>query len=704
MRTIFLLGLICLISSCAQKDNMKQPAIASKIPAINELHGQKIVDDYSWLRDPDWPDVKDAKVLEYLQSENQYFEEFFAPLNQTKSELFNELKGRIKLADETPYVKRDDYHYYSRTEEDKEYPIYCRKCGGMDSKEEILLDVNEIAKGRNFTKIGDIAFSPNHKLMAYAVDFAGDERYTIKVYDLEKQIYLKDEIPNTCCSIVWHEQLQGFFYTPVNENWRRTQAKFHKLATAYSDDKLILEETDTLYNVNLKKSGSKEFIFIIVGGHDRNEYYFVSMDDHTFTPKLIKKRKQDIFHEVDHNGNYFYIRTNEGAKNYKISKVPTQDLHAAWQDYIPEQQDLYLVDFDFTENYLILNYRQLGLPIIKIEKLSTRELKQIQFLDAAYLATGSSTNFIEDDVRISYSSLNRPKTTYNYDFATNQLNVLKTQEIPSGFNPEEYKVERVFVNSENVRVPVSLFYKKELFKKGGSNPIYLYGYGSYGHAVPPAFRNVAVSLANRGFIFAIAHIRGGDELGQEWYESAKFLNKKRTFADFIAVAEFLVQEKYTSAGNIAICGGSAGGLLIGNVINQRPELFKAAVAHVPFVDVLNTMLDESLPLTPGEFKEWGNPKEKDFFDYIKSYSPYDNIKAQDYPHIMVTAGLTDPRVTYWEAAKWVAKLRAHKTDNNTLIYKTNMDAGHGGASGRFDYLKEVAEELAFLFHIFKIAH
>ena len=351
---------------------------------------------------------------------------------------------------------------------------------------------------------------------------------------------------------------------------------------------------------------------------------------------------------------------------------------------------------------MIINYRDQGLPVIKIKHLKEQDEKIIHFPDAAFTASAMSTNFDEDDIRVNYSSLARPNTTYSYDFNSDQLSILKVQEIPSGFNPEEYMVERIFADNEGVKVPITLLYKKSLFNKDGKNPLYLYGYGSYGISIPVSFRNTAISLVNRGFVYALAHIRGGDDLGHDWYKAAKFLNKKRTFDDFIASAKQLIKEKYTSQGNIAICGGSAVGMLIGAVINKQPELFKAALAHVPFVDVLNTMLDEELPLTPGEFKEWGNPKELEYFSYNKSYSPYDNVKAQNYPSLFITAGVSDPRVGYWEAAKWVAKIRATKLDDNILLLKTNMDSGHKGSSGRFDYLKEAADDIIFIFRVFDI--
>ena len=679
--------------------------IAKKVNNIHEIHSTKNNDEYAWLRSKGWPDkVSEEEILSYLKAENLYFEQFISPLEEEKNKFFEELKGRIKLADQSTYVKKDDYYYYTRTEEDKDYSIYCRKKGSKEANEEILLDVNKLAENKKYTSIGSFSVSPDHKLLAYSVDYTGGEKYTIKIYDLEAKQYLPDEIENTIGSIVWHENLPGFFYTPTDENWRNDKVLFHKLGDKSESDKLIFHEQDKLYLVGIHKTGSKKYVNISSRGHDCNENYLILMDDENFIPRLIKPRKDKIFYDIDHNGDYLYIYTNEGAENFRIMRAKIdnfQDVNS-WQIFVDEKKQEYLFGCDITANFIILNYKVKGLPAAIIKNLSSGEEKTINFPDDAFTANSYSTNFKEDDIRVDYSSLSRPNTVFEYKFDQNKLNILKIQEIPSGLNSDEYNVERIFVKNEGVEVPVSLFYKKSLFKKDGTNPLYLYGYGSYGISIPPSFRNSAISLVNRGFVYAIAHIRGGDDLGHQWYEAAKFLNKKRTFNDFIAVSEYLIDQKYTSKGNIVIVGGSAGGMLIGNVINEKPEFYKAAIAHVPFVDVLNTMLDDSLPLTPHEFKEWGNPQEKEYFEYIKSYSPYDNVKAQNYPHLFVTAGLSDPRVGYWEAAKWVARLRSLKTDNNLLLLKTNMSFGHSGASGRFDYLKEAAEDLVFIMNVFGI--
>ncbi len=689
----------------ADMNNNEQPPIAEQIPHNYTIHGETTNDDYAWMRADGWPSkITDSKVLGHLEVENKCYDQFMQPLEAEKNKLFEELKSRIKLADQSTYVKKDSYCYYTRTEDDQNYSIYCRKNDSTDAKEEILLDVNELAKGNKFTSLSAFSISPDHKLMAYSVNFTGGEKYKIRVFDLESKTFLADEIEDTIGSIIWHEKENGFYYVPTDQQWRHNKVKFHQLGTDSEKDEIIIHEKDPLYSVSVGKSSSQRYVFINVGGFDTSEIYYIDMFEENSKPKLIKDRKDRIQYSIDHGGQYFYQKTNDDCKNFHILRAVADgyDSNSQWEVYVPENKEQYLSSFDLTKNYLLLNYKNNGIPEAVVRDIETNLEKKVNFPDSAYTASIYSTNYKENDIRVHYSSLSRPATVFNYDFNTSELSILKVQEIPGGFDPDQYQVERVNVNYDGVTVPVSLFYKKSLFKQDGSNPLYLYGYGSYGISIAPSFINSAISLVDRGFVYAIAHIRGGDDLGHDWYESAKFLNKKRTFDDFIAVTEELIEQKYTSKGNIVIMGGSAGGLLIGNVINQHPELYKAVIAHVPFVDILNTMLDESLPLTPGEYKEWGDPKEKEYYKYMKSYSPYDNVIAQNYPHMLVTAGLTDPRVGYWEGAKWVAKLRQLKTDNNKIIFKTNMDAGHSGASGRFDYLKETAEDLAFIFKIFNI--
>ncbi|MBP7189770.1 MAG: S9 family peptidase [Rickettsiaceae bacterium] len=669
--------------------------IAKEIERKETIGNFTITDNYAWLRDKNWPNkVDDPDVISYLKEENEYAEDFFSKYHDLQEQIFEELKGRIKLTDQTAPVIKDDYYYYSRTEEFSNYSIICRKFKSMDAEEEVILDINKLAKGKDFTKVSGVFASPDHSMIAYPVDFSGDEKFTIRLLDLKTGEYLKDEIKDTCGNVVWSKDGAGFFYVPVDEDLKHTKVRFHKLGEDVSKDKLVFHETDILYNVSIDKSGSEEYLIIRISGHDNNEYRSLSLKNLSSEPTVILPRKEKIDYSVDHRGEYFYIRINDTSSNYRMIRLNLSNWKT--EEYLQADKDRYLSDFGVTKSYLILNYKYKGLDEIVVSSFNSNEKKSLSFSDESYTAEAFSTNFHMDDIRINYSSLARPNTLYQYDFDTSALKTLKLDEIPGGFDSSEYQVRRIWADNNGVKVPISLVYKKSLFKKDGSNPLYLYGYGSYGISIPPSFRRSIFSLVDRGFVFAIAHIRGGDDLGYDWYESAKFLTKKRTFEDFIACAEYLIDEKYTSKGEIVIAGGSAGGLLVGASVNQKPELFKAVIAHCPFVDVLSTMLDDTLPLTPGEFKEWGNPKDPEYFEYIKSYSPYDNVEAKSYPAFFVTAGISDPRVGYWEPAKWVAKLRKIKTDNNLIILKTNMDSGHHGASGRFDYLKEIAQEYLFV--------
>ena len=682
---------------------MNQAPIAPKIPHITKINGHVIEDDYYWLRDKNWPKVTDPQVLKYLGAENTYANEvFFDKFKEQKNVLFEELKSRIQLTDKSSETKKDNYYYYDRTFEDKEYPVYYRRLG-LEGAEEVILDVNKLASGKKYIRIGAISVSPNQKSLAYSVDYQGNEHYAVKVINLENGVELTDEIQDIIGPIIWHEKVDGFFYTPLDENWRAMKVLFHHLGSS-QPDQLILEEKNPLYSLQVSKSSSKEYLLLKTSGHQENQFHILNFaEKDNFQPEIFQPMQEKIFYDLDHNGANFYILTNDESSNFRLAITGVKNTaQKYWQNYITSNKDEYLASFDLTSKYLILNYKIQGLAIIRIVSLADKKLKSIKFPDPAYTASGYSTNFEEDDIRISYSSLARPDTIYKYDYIDESLAALKVRQVPSGFDADHYEVRRLWGDNDGAKVPYTIFFKKSLMKQDGLNPMYLYGYGSYGISVAPSFRTSILSLVDRGFIFAIAHIRGGDDLGHSWYEDAKFLNKKRTFQDFIAVSQDLIAKKYTTAGNIVICGGSAGGLLVGNVINSHPELFKAAIAHVPFVDVLNTMLDDTLPLTPGEYKEWGDPKQEKYFEYIKSYSPYDNIQKQHYPHLFITTSISDPRVGYFEPAKWVAKLRANKSDNNLLLFKTNMDAGHSGASGRFDYLKEVADDYVFIFNIFNI--
>ena len=682
------------------------PPIAKKEPFKYTVHGHELVDNYHWMRDFNWPKVQKKDVLDYLKEENQYAENFFKPKEKFTDKIYKELIGRIKLADISVPMKDQNYYYYSITKEDSNYSIVARK--DKHGIEEILLDKNEEAKGHKYFKVGGMSISPDENLMAYSTDTKGDEHYKLIVKNLSEGTFLTDTLENMIGSVVWNKTGVGFYYTRLDDKWRSNKVYYHKLGTSQDEDALIYKEEDEIFSVGLGQTTDEEFIILGVSSSNSSEIRYIKSDDlshklHTFIP-----RKEDHLCSVDHMHGQFYIETNDKGKNFRLVRTKNHEKfdQSDCEELVPHRHDVYLTSFYLYDAHIVIQTKELGLPKITVQDYSMDNKDSIEFPDAAYSAGVSYSCHDDDGMFVGYASMVSPSTMFKYDFKTKKLNIVKVQEIPSGYNKDEYHSERVMVPSreDGIKIPVSLVYKKSLFKKDGTNPLFLYGYGSYGHAIPPSFNTNSLSLLDRGFIYAIAHIRGGDDLGFDWYESAKFLTKKRTFNDFIDIARYLVETNYTSTGNIVISGGSAGGMLVGVAINEAPELFKAAIGDVPFVDVLNTMLDEKLPLTPGEFKEWGNPKEKDYFDYILSYSPYENVKPQQYPSLFILAGLNDPRVTYWEPAKWAAKLRDTKKDSNILIFETNMDAGHGGKSGRFDAYKEIAKKYTFTLHVFGLSN
>ncbi|KIE04969.1 Protease II [Candidatus Jidaibacter acanthamoeba] len=683
---------------------MSLPPVAKKIPYIFEIHSEKLTDDYAWLRDKNWPDVKDEEVLNYLKEENKYFESIMASQKDMEEAIYKELKNRIKLTDTTYPIKRNEYYYYSRTTEHSNYQIFCRKKNSLDNPEEIILDCDELGKDLCFFDLGAIAISPDHSMLAYSTDTTGGERYNIYVKNLNSNALLRDEISDSIGSIVWHKNGKGFFYTKLNEFWRTDKVYYHELGTSSEQDKLIFKENDQIFRVSISKSKSEQFLIIDSESKDYNEILVLDFNSDNLEPKLIEPRKDNHLYYIEHRDGYFYIKTNSGGKNFRLVKAPlTSPESANWQEVIPHSNENYLTDFFTFKDTIVVQSQHKGLSCLKVYDYDFKNFHKINFPDPSYFISPIFTTFDDVNIRFSYSSLNSPEMIMENSFFDNHIETLKTKEVLGGYDKSYYASERIFAKGKDgVEIPISLVYRKDRFKHDGSNPLYLYGYGSYGYPTHARFRSDIVSLLDRGFVYAIAHIRGGDEMGQEWYLDGKLLNKKNTFDDFIVCAEYLIANNYTRKQNIVIVGGSAGGLLVGVCVNERPDLFKMAVADVPYVDALNTMLDESLPLTPGEYSEWGNPKNEEYYRYIKSYSPYDNIKRQDYPALYVTAGLTDPRVTYWEPAKWVAKLRDYKTDNNLLVLKTNMDAGHCGASGRFEYLKDSAQEYSFILKIFGV--
>jgi oligopeptidase B len=673
---------------------------AKKNPHTTEMFGEKLVDNYHWLRDDKWPNVADKDVLDYLNQENAYHKHIMSDYEQIHDQLFEEMKARVREDDESVPIKRDDYYYYSFIKKGMDYWVHVRKKGNLAAPEELLVDENELAKGKEYMRLGTVAISPNHNLMAYSFDDSGDERYDIHIKDMTTGKHLKDVVSNTFGNVVWHENGEGFFYTPASKNWRAEQIKYHHLGDNPANDKIIYQEDDNTFRARISKSRDKKFLFVESRSSTSNEYFYVEMSDPDMSLHLIQSRREEHLFDVEHHDGHFYISTNDRGRNFRLIKIAVgeQDFDQGEEIEACDEQ-VYLTDFDVYKNHLVVEKKVDGLPQISFTNFTSGEKKLIEFPSFSFAAQVSYTTYEDTALRFVFSSPKTPTTTREIDFVTGEDRILKEDVIPSGYNHDLYETLRTHaISRDGTKIPLTILYRRDL--RTEDNPVYLYGYGSYGIAAPVSFRKSIFSLVDRGFIYAVAHIRGGDDLGFKWYEDAKFLNKRRTFEDFIACAEHLIEEKYTSKGNIVIAGGSAGGMLVGATMNMATDLYKAVVAHVPFVDVLNTMLDENLPLTPGEFKEWGNPKYEEFFRYILSYSPYDNVEAKPYPHIFVTAGLTDPRVTYWEPAKWVAKLRELKTNDNLLLFKTNMDAGHGGASGRFDYLKEVADEYAFIMKVY----
>jgi oligopeptidase B len=676
-----------------------QPPIAAKKSHTFEIHGDEVTDNYFWLRDKDNPEV-----IDYLKAENDYTEAVLKPYAEIRESLFQELKARVKEDDDSVPVKKDNYYYYSRVAAGKQYAIHCRKQGTLDSPEEVIVDENELAEGLPYFSLGTFNISPNHKLLAYSEDTDGSETYTLRVKNLETGELLPEEIANTSYSHAWVNDNQTFYYTVLDENLRPYQLYRHTLGQPVDKDELIYEEQDSQFLVGCDKSRDDRYIFLEADGKITSEQYFADADDPQAKFIVIEPRQKGHEYNAIHHEGYFYILTNHDAPNFRIARTPvSQPQIATWEEFIPHDRDRLLEDIDEFRDYFVIDERYQGLSRLRVITLKDHSSHYIEFDDPTYLAFGSSNWEFDTQVfRFGYTSMVQPMTVYEYDLRSRAKTVLKQDEIPGGYEASQYQSERIFAKShDGVEVPISLVYRKDC-KRDRTQPLYLYGYGSYGASIDPGFSTNRISLLDRGFVYAIAHIRGGSEMGRDWYENGKFLLKKNTFLDFIACAQHLIAQDYVSAGNIAISGGSAGGLLVGATLNLNSELFKVAIAQVPFVDVLNTMLDETLPLTPLEYDEWGNPAQEEYYRYIRSYSPYDNVEAKPYPHMLITAGLNDPRVTYWEPAKWAAKLRSLKTDGNLLLLKTNMDSGHGGASGRYEYLKEVALEYMFLLITFDL--
>ena len=673
-----------------------QPPNAKKQEKILETHGDTRCDSYYWLNERE-----NAEVIGYLQEENRYAEFMMKDTEALQNMLFEEMKARYKKDDASLPYFFNRYWYIVRYEKGKEYPIFTRKKETLEAQEEIMLDANVLAEGFSFFEMGSAAVSPDNRLATFSTDTIGRRIYEVKVKDLQNDEILKDLIPNTTGKTVWANDNRHFFYIRKDKNLRPFQVFRHELGTDSSEDVLIYHEEDDTFDLNIFKTKSLDYIFIASSSTISDEHRYISADDPYAEFKILQQRTPHLEYSVEHYENEFFIITNaDEATNFKLVKTQVANSSKKyWQEVITHREDVLLEGFEIFKNYLVLEERKDGLLQIRIIENKSGQSHYLPFSDPAYTAfIGINLEFDTELLRYGYTSLTTPVSTYEYNMRTNEHILLKQQEVLGGnFKPENYVSERIWAESRDgsTKIPVSLVYHINT-AKNAKTPLLLYGYGSYGHTVDASFSNVRLSLLDRGFIYAIAHVRGGEYLGRNWYEDGKMLNKINTFFDFIDVAKYLIGENYTSSEHLYAMGGSAGGLLMGAISNIEPDLFNGIVAQVPFVDVVTTMLDDSIPLTTGEYDEWGNPQDKIYYDYIKSYSPYDNIEAKEYPHMLITTGLHDSQVQYWEPAKWVAKLRELKTDSNMLIFKTDMSSGHGGASGRFESLKDDALELAFM--------
>jgi oligopeptidase B len=672
--------------------------VAGKQPHSFTHHGITVTDDYAWLRDAGYPQVSDEAVLSHLKAENAWFESRMAPRKGLVDGLFKEMRGRIKEADRSVPQKDGDYLYWVEYQEGAEYKLWWRKpvAGGPD---ELILDEVALAKGHDYFRLGAIAVSPDGKLLAWSVDDNGSERFTARVKVIASGELLPDEIPGTLSALVWvagGDKPWGIVYSLANENWRTDNARLHWLGSPVDSDVELYHEDDDGFRVGSSLSANEQWLIIGTSDHETSEIRLIPAADPLATPILVKARAEGVEYDVDEREGVLFIHANDTHENFRIATAPlsTPD---QWTTLIEGTDDVYVTGFELYRDFYVVESRVRGLDTIELRSYDDpARVEPILFPEASYDAgLADNPEWAVDRLRLTYESMVSPSTVYDYHLADKRLEVLKVQEIPSGYDASLYETQRLEIPArDGTLVPVSIVYRKDRASPG---PLHLYGYGAYGMAMSPSFSTTRLSLVDRGFAYAIAHIRGGDDLGRAWYKAGKREARTNTFNDFVDVAKGLIERGFTTAGRISISGGSAGGELMGAVMNDAPELWGAVVAHVPFVDVLNTMLDESLPLTPGEWPEWGNPiEDKAAFELIRSYSPYDQVRAQAYPPLMVTAGLNDPRVTYWEPAKWVARLRELKTDSNELILKTNMGAGHGGKSGRFESLTEAAEEFAFI--------
>ncbi|MFH6963631.1 S9 family peptidase [Flavobacterium plurextorum] len=675
---------------------------AKEIPKTLKKHKESRIDNYFWLNDRENPEV-----IDYLNKENEFYQKMTAHTKDLQESLYEEMKGRIKEDDSSVPYFYNGYFYITRFETGQDYPIFARKKGSLSADEEILFNCNELAKGHAYFKLGGLSISPDNKFVTFGVDIVGRRIYTIQIKNLETGEILSDKIENATGGSVWANDNKTIFYTRQDEVTLRADKIFrHKLNTDSKNDVLVYDEVDDTFNVSVSKEKSRKYIVISSGSTLTTEYRILKSDNPDGEFEVFQPRVRGLEYSISHYEDSFYILTNKDkATNFKLMKTPENKTGKKnWVDLIPHREDVLLEDIEIFKNFLVVEERSNGLNHIRIMPWGDDQDYYLPFGSETYNAyTTTNIDFDTDVLRYSYQSLATPSSVIDFNMKTKTKEILKEQQVLGGkFDKENYIEERVWATArDGVKVPISMIYRKGL-EKNGKNPLLLYSYGSYGITMDTYFSSTRLSLLDRGFVYAIAHIRGGEDLGRQWYEDGKLLKKKNTFTDFIDCSKFVINENYTSPEHLYAEGGSAGGLLMGVVVNEAPELYNGVIAQVPFVDVITTMLDDSIPLTTGEYDEWGNPNNKKYYDYMLSYSPYDNVKAQNYPNMYVSTGLHDSQVQYWEPAKWVAKLRDLKTNNNFLFLDTNMDAGHGGASGRFEALRDLAKEFSFLLDLEKI--
>jgi len=668
------------------------PPIAEQQPEVLELHGDRRIDKYFWMRD-----LENPKVTAYLEAENAYTAAMTQHTEALQTQIYNEMLARIKETDLSVPFRKDEYYYYSRTEEGKAYSIHCRKKGSLDAPEEVLIDENQLAEGHDFFELGVFEISPNHQILAYSFDTSGSEQYLLCFLDLTTHQLYPETIAETYFSFAWGNDNKTGFYTKIDDANRPYQLLKHTLGTSPKKDVLIYEEQDDIYHLYVGKTRSQSYILMLLQSSITTEVHYLDANSPQGDFQIIHPRTTGVEYDVDHHSDNFYIVTNDKATNFKLVKTPVAaPSQENWQSIIPHREDVLLLGVSLFSNHLVIYERTGGLQTARVQNLSTGEENNISFPEPTYeFDEGNNPEFNTNILRFHYTSLITPQSVFDYNMETNERELKKQTEVLGGYDKNQYASEWLIATAtDGTKIPISIVYKQGI-KKDGKNPLLMTGYGAYGSSYPASFSSTRLTLLDRGVVFAIAHIRGGEEMGRKWYEQGKFLQKKNTFTDFIACAEYLIAKNWTASDRLVITGGSAGGLLMGAVINMRPDLFKAVIANVPFVDVVTTILDTSLPLSAMEWEEWGNPNDNVYYDYMKSYSPYDNLEAKEYPDLLITAGLNDSRVKYWEPAKWTAKLRELKT-HHLLLLKTNMGAGHSGASGRYESLRELAFEDAFI--------